>query len=184
MVKTKDHSVFWNEGKKQVKMEKKIDRLIPNDPELGQQAKRELAMHKVIRVSSFHSCQLFVAQLLDMCFCACIFDACCCLKSNVSAKYKSLYRIGEHKIEKELNIVHMIKSIRDLNFFMKKQLKSKKSLFEIKHTPNNLIDLDNNIQYSSSSSSSSSSSEEGNRGILTRNDPDYSFDGQIVENQG
>ena len=127
-------------------------------------------MHKVIRVSSFDSCQLFVALILDVCFCSCLFNAFCCLKKDVTSKYKSLYRIGERKIEKELNIVHIIKSIRDLNFFMKKTLKSKKTMFEIKHTANNLVDLDNNIQYSSSSSSSSSSSDDGNRGILTKYD--------------
>ena len=91
--------------------------------------------------------------------------------------------MGEMKIEKELSVVHIIKSIRDLNFFMKQTLKSKKSLFEIKHTRHNFVDLDNNITYSSSSSSSSSSSDEDNKGILSRRDDDDSFDGVDRNNQ-
>ena len=103
------------------------------------------------------------------------------MKENMTTKYKTLYRMGEAKIEKELNIVHIIKSVRNLNFFMKQTLKSKKSLFEIKHTKHNFVDLDNNIQYSSSSSSSSSSSDEDNKGILSRRDPDNdSFSGDVI----
>tara|TARA_B110000285_G_C15015839_1_gene558995 strand:- start:515 stop:859 length:345 start_codon:yes stop_codon:yes gene_type:complete len=106
------------------------------------------------------------------------------MKENMTTKYKTLYKMGEAKIEKELNIVHIIKSVRDLNFFMKQTLKSKKSLFEIKHTKHNFVDLDNNIQYSSSSSSSSSSSDGDDKGILSRRDDDgESFDGGIVENE-
>jgi len=36
MVRTKDDTVFKNEGKKQAKMERKIDKLIPHDPVLGE----------------------------------------------------------------------------------------------------------------------------------------------------
>jgi len=36
MVRTKDDTVFKNEGKKQAKMERKIDKLIPHDPLLGE----------------------------------------------------------------------------------------------------------------------------------------------------
>ena len=63
--------------------------------------------------------------------------------------------------------MHVIKSIRDLNFFMKKTLKSKKTLFEIRHTRHNYVDLDENYDYSSSSSSASSSDYDS-RGLLER----------------
>jgi hypothetical protein len=63
-------------------------------------------------------------------------------------------------VESDLDIVYLIKSIRNLNIFMKNTLRSKRTKFEIEHSNKNCIDLDGDGDFSSSSSDDGDSSSE------------------------
>jgi hypothetical protein len=82
-------------------------------------------------------------------------------------KYRYLIEKGEERIDNDLDIVYLIKSIRNLNIFMKNTLRSKRTKFEIEHSNKNCIDLDGDADFSESSSDDGdSSSEEPDKGMF------------------
>lgn len=49
---------------------------------------------------------------------------------------------GAEKINKELNILKIIKSLRDMKILMKSKMLDKETKFEIAHSRKNIIDID------------------------------------------
>lgn len=49
---------------------------------------------------------------------------------------------GSQKINKELNVLKIIKSLRDMKILMKSKMLDKETKFEIAHSRKNIIDID------------------------------------------
>ena len=72
----------------------------------------------------------------------------CCLKF-CWPKYKpfqNLYKKGVHKLEKEMDIVLLIKELRQLKILMQHELKNEDLQLEIKHDQQNLLFIDDDSQ--------------------------------------
>ena len=59
--------------------------------------------------------------------------------SNV--KLKKLYTEGSDRIEKEFDIVKIVKSIRNIKVFLKNRLMDSKVRFEVRHSHKNVIEV-------------------------------------------
>jgi len=70
-----------------------------------------------------------------------------------------LYERAEERVENELDICYIIKTLRNLNIFMKNTSMTKQVKFEIAHSKLNLINLDED-SFSDSSDGDDSSEEE------------------------
>lgn len=114
-------------------------------------------MHRMIKLNTATSFKVFVANMFGPFFCC---YSCCCISKKQMTKYRYLIKEGEEKLDNDLDIVFLIKSIRNLNIFMKNTLKSKRTKFEIEHSNKNCIDLDGDAEFSESSSDDGGSSSE------------------------
>ena len=56
-----------------------------------------------------------------------------------------LYEKGQDRIDTELNIIKIMKSVRDMKVLLKSSLMDKEAKFQIKHSRKNLIDIDETI---------------------------------------
>ena len=79
--------------------------------------------------------RLYFANLLGpMC------STCCFPKRD---KFKKLYEEGEDKIESELNIVKIMKTLRDMKILLKGTLMNDVGTkFQVKHAAKNILNLD------------------------------------------
>ena len=68
---------------------------------------------------------------------------------------KRLYERGEENLEKEMDIVKIVRNLRNLKIFIKKYIVDEETLEMIKHSDKNIIHIDSTSEESSSSSSSS-----------------------------
>jgi len=158
--RTRDNEIFRSDGKKAAAIKRKIESLLGGDQsEAAQAIKNELEMHRMIKLSDTTSWKVFISNICGPFFCC---YSCCCITKKQMTKYRYLIKEGEEKLDNDLDIVFLIKSIRNLNIFMKNTLKSKRTKFEIEHSNKNCIDLDGDAEFSESSSDDGdSSSEEG-----------------------
>ena len=83
------------------------------------------------------------------------------LPKNKANKYMRLYERGEERIENELDICYIIRTLRNLNIYMKNTSLTKQVKFEIMHSKANLINLDEDSFSESSDEDESSSDQEG-----------------------
>lgn len=99
------------------------------------QVEQEISnMHKVINIS-------FCTKWLEMCFqriaiCNCFFN-----DQNI-AKYTKLYDEGFEKLQNDLNVVKLVGNSKLMMAYQKSQGMNNKRLFKLKHTMENVIDLD------------------------------------------
>ena len=120
-------------------------------------------MHRMIKLSTATSFKVFFANMMGPFFCC---HSCCCITKKQMTKYRYLIKEGEEKLDNDLDIVFLIKSIRNLNIFMRNTLRSKRTKFEIEHSTKNCIDLDGDAEFSESSSDDNSSSEEPSKSMF------------------
>lgn len=90
--------------------------------------------HKVINLS-------FCTKWLEMCFqriaiCNCFFN-----DQNI-AKYTKLYDEGFEKLQNDLNLIKLVNNSKLMMAHQKSQGMNNKRLFKLKHTMENVIDLD------------------------------------------
>jgi hypothetical protein len=83
--------------------------------EAGDKLKSEIYMHRIIKIKDGLSFKLFFAKLLGPFF----PNGCCDLPNNKAKKYMRLYERAEERIENELDICYIIKTLRNLNIYMK-----------------------------------------------------------------
>ena len=57
------------------------------------------------------------------------------------SRLETLYEKGQEKIEKELDIVKLVKNLRYMKILLRSSLMSKKMKFDIMHAQKNLIEL-------------------------------------------
>ena len=66
---------------------------------------------------------------------------CCCVRRNHNQLTK-LYDKGSEKLEKSLDIVHIIKNLRKLKILVKNKFLDKDTHFKLNHNNKNIIDLE------------------------------------------
>lgn len=96
---------------------------------------KEIHKHRYIKVKMVDKVLLFLALKLGSCF-----PLFACWKRG--RKFKKMYETGQERLEKELNIVKILRSLRFIKILMKNSLMSPQVKFEIKHSGKNLIVLD------------------------------------------
>ena len=139
-------------------------------------------MHRMIKLNTATIFKVFCANLFGPFFCC---HSCCCISKKQLTKYKYLIKEGEERIDDDLDIVFLIKSIRNLNIFMKNTLRSKRTKFEIEHSNKNCIDLDGDAEFSESSSDDGdSSSDEASRGMFEELAPEGEENKKVNEADG
>ena len=95
--------------------------------EAGDKIKSEIYMHRIIKIKTGLSIKLFFAKLMGPFFPSGI----CSLPANKLSKYMRLYERAEERVENELDICYIIKTLRNLNIFMKNTSLTKQVKFEI-----------------------------------------------------
>ena len=73
----------------------------------------------------------------------------CCLKNwNKHAKLTKLYQVGESRIERELDIIKIMNTLRNVKIILRNSMMSDEVLEQMRHTNKNLINLDSSIDSS------------------------------------
>lgn len=98
----------------------------------------EIKKHHEIRVKYFDGVRLYIANCMG-----CFFPTFCW--SNVT-KFQQIYNETGDKIETELNIIKIIKNLKDIKILMKYSLLTKELKHQIRHSEKYLIDLDAEIE--------------------------------------
>lgn len=100
---------------------------------LDNNTKKEINKHHLIRISSYDKILLFIHHNLPFFIKCAKFKCCSCLRWKNRDKMLKMYRDGIYKIEKDLNLVRLIKMLKRLNILMKNSLMTSKIEFEIAH---------------------------------------------------
>ena len=107
--------------------------MYPSDATKSQ--KVELNKHKYIEIKLIDNVMLYFSRVLGV-FCS----KCCFPKKE---KFQKLYDIGEDKLSTELDIVKILKTLRDMKILLKGTLMNDpETKFQVKHAPKNIINLD------------------------------------------
>jgi len=102
---------------------------------LKKQLRRELKHHRIIKISTCNQISILFKNIFNSCIERVSFP-----REN---KLWRLYEDGQDRIDKEFDIVKIIKSLRNLKIFIKRQfLFDKKLKVEISNQGNNVINLD------------------------------------------
>ena len=141
LARTSDQNLFLDEkkGKFRSRNEKKITQYF-NPEQFGIQnmllcrVKNEIQKHRLIRISLKDSILLF---LHDRLVCLQWFS---CWKKK--AQFQKLFKEGKLRIEKDLNIIKLVRNLKRLKILMKSSLMTKQVKFQIAHNIKNCIDLD------------------------------------------
>ena len=143
------------------KLNEKIDKMLPDGApkDAGDMIKSRVYTHRIIKIRTGLSCKLFFAKLMGPFFC----NNACGVPNNKLSKYMRLYERGEERVENELDICYIIKTLRLLTVWMKNTKLSKQVKFEMQHSNLNLINLDEDSFSDSDDNDSSSSDDEKNR---------------------
>lgn len=130
--------------------------MLPEDAprSAGDMIKSRVYTHRIIKIRTCLSIKLFFANLMGPFF----PNTLCSLPSNRLNKYMRLYERGVERVENELDICYIIKTLRLLTVWMKNTKLSKQVRFEMQHSNLNLINLDED-SFSDSDENETSSSD-------------------------
>ena len=101
-----------------------------DDKKLGENFRN----HRVMRMKSSDKVKLYLANKLGWLFRPGLWDK--------KEKFQKMYQTTQDRLETELNIVKIIRSLRDIKILMKNSLMTPELKQMIRHTDKNLIDLD------------------------------------------
>lgn len=102
----------------------------------------ELDKHRHIKIHLVDNIMLYFSRILGV-FCS----KCCFSKKD---KLQRLYDEGEDKLSMELDIVKILKTIRDMKILVKGTLMNDEDTkFQVKHAPKNILNLDDTDESSS-----------------------------------
>ena len=104
--------------------------------------RKEIKKRQLIRLNNRDKIMLFLHHNLPIIFKLSKFNSCKCLNWHKKNKMVRMYNDGIYKIEKDLNLVRLVKMLKRINILMKNSLMTSKIDFEIAHQPDNIIDLD------------------------------------------
>ena len=95
--------------------------------------KKEIKKHHLIRLANRDKIMLFLNHNLPTLFKFSQFNCCKCLRWENKNKMMRMYKDGIQKIEKDLNLVRLVKMLKRINILMKNSLMTSKIDFEIAH---------------------------------------------------
>lgn len=97
--------------------------------------RKEIEKHRLIRMATTDKVFLFLHYNLPL------LAFCCCKWKNKDKLYH-MYQDGKYRIEKDLNLVRLVKTLKRIHILMKNSLMTSKRDFEIVHMPENCINVD------------------------------------------
>ena len=100
--------------------------------------KQEIETHRLIRISMKDNIMLFLSSIFGD------RNSCCrsiCGWKN-DAKIQKLFQEGRLRIEKDLNVIKLIKSIKEMRILMKNSMMTPEIRFKVAHSTKNCINLD------------------------------------------
>ena len=107
--------------------------------ELPEEIKEELAKNRSIHIRDSDSSKLFCLKYIEK-------YLCCCFKIGKSNKLKRLFDEGERRIESELNVVKVIKSLKKLKILIKNSMMDENVKLQIEHNKKNVINLESSCE--------------------------------------
>lgn len=96
---------------------------------------QEANNHSPIKLSVRNKAKLFLLKTFD-------YAVCSFKKSFLSRRLLKLFKLGNSRLEVDLNIEKIIKSLRDLKILLKSNVLDEDLAFQIQHHHKNVIDLD------------------------------------------
>ena len=132
-VRTADERMF---GTLKQNRNKYLDKeLIPIDT--PREIKEEIFKHRYIDIKNCDWVSLYFARILG----------CCCPRFCFKKRdmFIKLYDRGKNRIEGELDIVKIIKSIRNMKILMKNSFMNQEVIHQIYHQEKNLINIDESL---------------------------------------
>lgn len=133
--RTEDEDLFAEEeDEAMIKMrDKYLDEAnFPDD--LGDDRKEEIVLHRHIHLSVIDNIFLYLSNQLG-----CFFPCFCWSKRE---KLQRLYEKSNDQIDKELDLIKVVKNMKSFRVFLKNFLMTEKIKFEIAHSFKNCIDID------------------------------------------
>ena len=118
MVKTKQESMFDSKGLSKIKPNKRVIEEIPIEMQ------DEIKHHYPIDVSY---CDQFLLMVMKQIFC-CVPASCCGSRHSAMSR---MYDRGTKKLSKEVDIVNLIKTLRDIKIYFKSEVYNDNLRFEI-----------------------------------------------------
>lgn len=94
---------------------------------------KEIRKHHIILLTQTDKIKLFLHYYAPYLFRCAGFSVCKCLRWKQRAQFMHLYQEGKYKIEKDLNLVRLVKMIKRINILMKNSLMTSRVDFEIAH---------------------------------------------------
>lgn len=137
LVRTEDPTLF--EKTKLLKKNKKprFKSLKVKIPESlkGTEVEKETSKHLPVKVSFLNNLRLFFQTNCG------IFGR-CFGSSKHSKALKKLLEVGQKRIERDLSIENIVKSLRDIKILLRNNLMDHETQFQIQHDHKNVIDLE------------------------------------------
>ena len=96
--------------------------------------KDEILKHRYIDIKTKYWVKVYFARILGDCCCNCMFKR--------KDRFMKLYERGQDRVEAELNIVKIMKSLRDMKILMKNSMMDKQVRYQIRHSEKNILNLD------------------------------------------
>jgi hypothetical protein len=103
----------------------------------GTQFGEEVGLHRPIKISLYKNIMLLVSVKFSWLGC-CLHDK----------KLQKLLEKGKERIQKDLNIEQIVKSLRDIKIFVRNNCMDEKHKFQIQHNPKTVIDLESSDEAS------------------------------------
>lgn len=128
--RTSDTSMFGTEKTGRVRFLDK--KLIPQ--ETPREIKEELFKHRYIDIKNIDWIRLYFARVLG-CFCPRFMF-------KKRDQFLKMYERGQGRIESELNIVKIMKSVRNMKILMRHSFMDDEIKYQISHSKKNLINID------------------------------------------
>ena len=127
-VRTRDETIFGTSKTSRVRF---LDKnLIPTDT--PKEIKDEIEMHRYIDVKNIDWIKTYFARVM---WCPkCMFTK--------RDKFLKLYEKGQDRIDTELDIVKMMKSLRNMKILMRNSFMDEEVKYQITHSKKNLINID------------------------------------------
>ena len=129
-VRTKEQGLF--------NLTKKVldDKDLEVEKGLTRKQAAEINKHHEIRIKMFDGIRLYIANSMG-----CFFPRFCWRNVN---KFQQIYEETNDKIDGELNIVKIIRNLKDIKILMKYSLLTPELKHQIRHSEKYLIDIDKN----------------------------------------
>lgn len=93
-------------------------------------------MHKTILVKSRHSCCVYINMTIES-FISWFDYCCCCFNCCFTKKIKTLKKIwlkGKKKVDSEFEIFGLVKSMRELKYFLNYSMVTEDIRYRINHS--------------------------------------------------